>query len=149
MAHSRSCGLDPIRACPGSTAQLLAWCARCHLCSVSTDDVTRFELPDDLVQATTTVEQPRRRANAPVRWVHRGCRTVTWASGVRSKVATTSFAWRIFAVNATVFVVGAAILALSSATVSSAVSSTEAVVLVAGFGGVGGAGTGASAGGWW
>ena len=58
---------------------------------------------------------------------------MTWASGARSRVATTSFAWRIFAVNATVFVVGAAILALSSATVSSAISSTEAVVLVAGL----------------
>lgn len=53
---------------------------------------------------------------------------------LRSKIVTTSFAWRIFAVNATVFVVGVAALALSPATVSSPISSTEAAVLVAGLG---------------
>jgi two-component system sensor histidine kinase UhpB len=44
-----------------------------------------------------------------------------------------SFAWRIFTVNAAVFVAGAAILALSPVTVHSPISSTEALVLVAGL----------------
>jgi two-component system sensor histidine kinase UhpB len=45
-----------------------------------------------------------------------------------------SFAWRIFAVNAAVFLAGTAILALSPVTVHSPITATEAIVLVAGLG---------------
>jgi two-component system, NarL family, sensor histidine kinase UhpB len=53
--------------------------------------------------------------------------------GNREADAARPLAWRIFVVNATVFALGAAALALSPATVSSPIALTEAIVLVVGL----------------
>lgn len=53
--------------------------------------------------------------------------------GLTRKLQSTSLFWRVFALNALVFIVGTAVLALTPATVSFPLAATEAIVLGAGL----------------
>src|SRR5918999_859905 len=77
----------------------------------------------------------RWRWAAPIASIEGGARTRNpdMRSVLRSQETARPLAWRIFLVNAAVFALGAAALALSPATVSWPIALAEAVVLTAGL----------------